>query len=67
MFKIDIELPSIVLFFSLFSVALVYFGAGMLYNKFVNHQSGIQILPHAQFWIGFPLYTIVSSSFSFIY
>ncbi|CAF3409555.1 unnamed protein product [Rotaria socialis] len=42
----------------LFCVALVYFGGGMIYNGLIQHQSGIKVIPNAQFWIGLPLYFI---------
>lgn len=47
-------------FFSLFSCALAYFVIGAIYNGLVKHRSGINLIPHAQFWIGFPLHAIVS-------
>ncbi|CAF1195935.1 unnamed protein product [Rotaria sp. Silwood1] len=42
----------------LFSVTFVYMVGGLLYNGFVQHKSGLNLLPHAQFWIGLPLYAI---------
>ena len=45
--------------FSLFSVALVYFIGGAIFNRLVKHRSGINLVPHAQFWIGLPLLAIV--------
>jgi hypothetical protein len=48
------------LFFSLFSSALVYFIVGAIYNGLVKHRSGINLIPNAKFWIGLPLYAIVS-------
>jgi hypothetical protein len=46
--------------FSLFSSALAYFIIGASYNGLVKHRSGINLLPQTQFWIGLPLYAIVS-------
>ncbi len=45
---------------SLFSVALVYFIVGISYNAFFRQRSGLTLLPQAQFWVGLPLYFIVS-------
>lgn len=45
---------------SLFSVLLAYFVVGMTYNGLVKRQSGINLLPHAQFWISLPVHAIVS-------
>ncbi|CAF1331606.1 unnamed protein product [Rotaria sordida] len=42
----------------LFSVALVYIAVGMIYNGLIKNQSGINLLPNTQFWIGLPLNAI---------
>ena len=47
-------------YFSLFVVVCVYLIGGVLYNAFVKHQTGINLLPQAQFWIKLPLHAIVN-------
>jgi len=56
-----------IIIISLCVIVIVYLVAGVLYNRFMKDQSGVEMLPHLEFWQSVPLlvkdgavYTLVS-------
>ncbi|UJR09546.1 hypothetical protein I4U23_013783 [Adineta vaga] len=41
-----------------FCTLVTYFIVGIGYNGLVKHQSGINLIPNAEFWVGLPLHAI---------